>query len=162
MRIGLISDTHNQHDKIVLVAQRFQVEGIRIVLHGGDITTPESLEPLRDFDVWLAWGNMDRHAGLPDAAATLFGAGRLAPLHELTLNGYAIALLHGNDEALLQQVITSKRYAYVIHGHTHVFHDTRHGPTRVINPGALGNTGWRAPSYALLDLATGALQYRRL
>lgn len=158
MRIGLLADTHNNLHTVDVAAQRFREEGVVTLLHAGDVTGPQVLHALRSFDLWIAWGNMDRDPSLQPAAAALFPAGRLAYTHSLTLAGRALALLHGDDAERLQTLIRSGEYDYVIHGHTHAFCDQRIGTTRVINPGALGSTRWHAPTFAILDLATGELQ----
>ncbi|RLS46748.1 MAG: metallophosphoesterase, partial [Planctomycetota bacterium] len=46
---------------------------------------------------------------------------------------------------------------YLLHGHTHVCRDERHGATRIINPGALH----RASEFtvALLDTDSDELQF---
>jgi hypothetical protein len=177
MRIGLISDTHNNLQKVKLALARFQHEGVQTILHAGDITSPQILETLADppalpkkspqkFEVWLAQGNMDRHPGLASTAQALFGPDRFAQTQELTFNDVRIALTHGDVWDRLQALIhtedADKRpFDYVIHGHTHKPKDERTNTTRVINPGALGNAAWRSPTYAILDLATGDLQWFR-
>ncbi len=211
MRIGLISDTHNNLRNVKLALARFRSEGVQTILHAGDITGPKVLEALADktvpkenfpplnppqgegrslsleilalkpkgngglnpphgegrslsasFDVWLVWGNMDRHPELASTALALFGPGRLKPMQAITLNGARIALTHGDVGERLQALIHAgdsgnRPYDYVIHGHTHNPKDERAGTTRVINPGALGNAAWRSPTYAILDLATDDL-----
>jgi len=172
-----MSDTHNNLQKVKLALARFQREGVQTILHAGDITAPKILEALADvspltknhpqkFDVWLAWGNMDRHPQLEATAQALFGPGRLAQTQELMLNGARVALTHGDVWDHLQALIHTGDAAkcpfdYVIHGHTHKPRDERMNTTRVINPGALGNADWRSPTYAILDLATGDLQWCR-
>ncbi len=184
MRIGLISDTHNNLQNVKLALTRFHSEGVKTILHAGDITGPKILEalayvttpkeshppnrgerePSSEFDVWLVWGNMDRHPQLASTAQAIFGPGRLAYMQDLTLNDARIALIHGDVWERLQALIYAEdagnpSYDYVIHGHTHKPKDERTNTTRVINPGALGNAAWRSPTYAILDLATDDLQW---
>ncbi len=162
MRIGLLSDTHNHLQNVERAVARFQAEGIHTLLHAGDITGPHVLRVLAGFDVWVAQGNMDRDTGLGTLAAQLFGSGRMAKAHYLTLDVQRIALLHGDARSLLELLSRSGGYAYVIYGHTHTPRDEYVGRTRVINPGALGGSGWRPRSYAILDLKTGGLEYLRI
>lgn len=162
MRIGLIADTHNHLRNVESAVARFRAEGVRTLLHAGDITGPHVLRALAGFDVWVSQGNMDRGTGLATIVEQLFGPGRMAQVHYLTLDGQRIALLHGDDRALLELLSRSGGYAYVIHGHTHTPRDEYIGRTRVINPGALGGSGWRPRSCAILDLKTGGLEYLRI
>ena len=157
MRIGLISDTHNHLQHVSRAAARFRAEGIQTVLHAGDITGSSVLQLLQGFDVWIAWGNMDRDAHLAVAAA-VFGPGRFDNLHMLSFEGRRLALLHGDNLPQLEELIRCGDYDYVIHGHTHRVRDERIRSTRVINPGALGGVGLPPKTFAILNVATGDLQ----
>jgi len=110
----------------------------------------------------VAQGNMDRHPVLAQAVEETLGRGRLARLHELTLDGYPVAMVHGDNEELLRSLITSGQYAYVLCGHTHRRRDQRVGRTRVINPGALGGVRWQQRSLCILDLTTGEARFVKL
>jgi hypothetical protein len=157
MRIGLISDTHNDKQRLQRVLARLKLEDISTLLHAGDVTTADTLRLMADFDVWAARGNMDHDPGLVRVAHNLFGTGRFRKIHTLSLNGAAVALLHDEMSDTWRELVTSKEYDYVISGHTHRPRDERIGDTRIINPGALSNSRGRRPSYAILDLATGDL-----
>ncbi len=162
MRIALMADTHNSYGRIKSAAARLRADGIRTILHAGDLTGAAVLPYLADFDLWLASGNMDE-IGLVEAVNAQHGPGRYAEFHHLELGGYSIALLHGNDTARLQQAIRSGTYGYVIHGHTHRRRDERIGNTRVINPGSLARPlDGNDAAYAVLDLETGDLWYVRI
>jgi len=158
MRIGLISDTHNEHQRVKQALERFRQQQITIVFHAGDVTDAATLQLFVGFDVWLAKGNMDRDLRLRRTAQELFGPGRMAAVHHLSVAGAAVALLHGDDSAILDSLIRSETYAFVIHGHTHIPQDESVGSTRVINPGALV----RIPTCATLDLETGDLIWLEL
>lgn len=162
MRIGLIADTHNHLQNVERAVAHFRAAGVHTLLHAGDITGPHVLQALAGFDVWVVRGNMDRDTGLGTLAAQLFGPGRMAKIHYLTLDGQRIALLHGDDQSLLEMLSRSGGYAYVIHGHTHTPRDEYVGCTRVINPGALGGSGWRPRSCAILNLKTRGLEYLKI
>lgn len=158
-RLGLISDTHNHLQNVAFAVAHFQAEGVRIVLHAGDVTGAEVLRLLSPFDLYLAWGNVDRPDDLTCVmGADGFGLTHVAHLHSLSFDGRTIALLHGDESLQLAQVIRSGAYDYVIHGHTHRTRDERFGRTRVINPGALGGGGLHPKAFAVLDYATDDLQ----
>lgn len=162
MRIGLISDTHNNQQTTEAALAQFRSEQIETVLHAGDVTNVPTLKCLAGFDVWIARGNVDHDPHLLTAARELFGPGRLVNVHTLTFNGAHIALTHGNSWQRLTTLIRDTTYQYVIHGHTHAPNDEMIGTVRVINPGALGNSRWRCATCAILDLATGDLQWIEL
>lgn len=158
MQIALISDTHDHVEHVQHVADYLRNQDIHVVLHAGDVTVPHILEILDSLDVWIARGNMDHYDELSATATKLFGEDRFASSHDIDLEGHRIALVHGHDRALLHGLAYSKSYDYVVRGHTHAPQDRRIKNTRVLNPGAVGNTGWRRSTFAILDLATGETQ----
>jgi len=166
MRIGLISDTHNEEHTLGLALARFRQAQVKTVLHAGDVTGAFTLKLFADFDVWIARGNMDHDSKLALAVTECFGAERLARVHELSFNGARIVMTHGDSwqrlEALVRAPVDEGQHRYVIHGHTHIPNDERVGVTRIINPGAIGHTRWRCPTCAILDLATDNLQWIEL
>ncbi|MGB9776011.1 MAG: metallophosphoesterase family protein [Anaerolineae bacterium] len=158
MKIGILSDTHDNLNAVREACDLFAAEGITTLLHCGDVCGPAVVEALNGFTVYFAQGNQERILALREAVVALQG-GRLAPMHILTLSGRSIALLHGDDGHTLRHLMTSGMYAYVIHGHTHRHRDEWYGPTRVINPGALGGIRWEPPSVCTLDLDTDEVNF---
>ncbi len=159
MRIGLISDTHNDKERLQRALVRLRSEDITTVLHAGDVTSTETLRLLRGFDAWIAQGNMDREPLLSAVAHELFGPTRFARLHDLIIGQSRIAMIHDSLSDKGRALLASQTYAYLVHGHTHRTRDEKVGPTRVINPGALGQLRWYQPSFAILNLSTGDLRW---
>lgn len=151
MRIGIVSDTHdnlpNLRRALVLLRER----GAALVLHAGDFVAPFVAEPFREAGLRVigVFGNNDgdrlylkeRFAGVGE----LF----LGP-HELELAGRRIVLMH--EPRALEALVASGRYDLVVYGHTHRA-EIREGQPLVINPGELG--GWLTgrATCALVDLA---------
>ncbi|MDW7990601.1 MAG: YfcE family phosphodiesterase [Anaerolineae bacterium] len=161
MKVGILSDTHDNLENVRRACDLFAREGVTLLLHCGDVCGSAVVEALDGFTVYFALGNMDRVHALGMAVDALQG-GRLARLHELTLAGKTLALLHGDDSHLLQRCILSGTYAYVVHGHTHRRRDDRRGTTRIVNPGALGGVRLESRSIAILDLTTDQLTFHTL
>ncbi|MGQ9467773.1 MAG: metallophosphoesterase family protein [Anaerolineae bacterium] len=157
MKIGILSDTHDNLDAVRRACDLFVAEGISLLFHCGDVCGPAVVRALEGFTVYFAQGNGDRMPALKEAVDALQG-GRLALLHTLTLDGRSIALIHG-DRPVLRSLIASGTYTYVVHGHTHRHRDERYGPTRVINPGALGGIRWEPFSVCTLDLDTDEVNF---
>jgi len=162
MKIGIISDTHDHLRNLEAALDVLRVEKVMNILHCGDVCGTEVIRALAGFNLWIAQGNMDRHRGLTQMAKEMFGHTSLAWLHKPTLDGYAVAMVHGDNEEVLGNLITSGQYAYVFHGHTHRRRNQKMGRTRVINPGALGGTRWQSRSFCILDLATGEARFVEL
>jgi len=162
MRIGVISDTHDNLGNLAAVLEILRAEEVTKILHCGDLCGPGVIRALVGFDVWVAQGNMDRHLGLSKAAKETFGHVPLAWLQRTTLDGWSLAMIHGDNEEVLGNLIASGQYAYVFHGHTHRRRDQTVGRTRVINPGALGGICQQSRSFCILDLATGKARFIEL
>ena len=155
MKIGIISDTHDNLDNLEAALKILAAEGVTHILHCGDVCGANVVQRLAGFGVWIAQGNMDRGVGLAWVIEETLGRGRLAWLHRLTLDGYSLAVIHGDNEQVLGNLVASGEYAYVFHGHTHRRRDQKIERTRVINPGALGGTRKQSRSFCILDLETG-------
>jgi putative phosphoesterase len=162
MKIGIISDTHDDVRNLQVALDRLRTQNIVTVFHCGDVCGPEVIQALEGFNVWVAQGNMDRHRRLAQAIEESLGRTRFAWLHEPTMNGHPLALIHGDNEEVLGNLVTSGNHAYVFHGHTHRRRDQMIGRTRVINPGALGGTRKQSYSFCVLDLATGNVRFVEL
>ncbi len=154
MKIGIISDTHDDLRALERALDILRTEKVNTLLHCGDLCGPATIEALGGFNTWIARGNMDRHIELEPTAEKTIGAGRLADRHRLILNGHSVALTHGHRKNELRRMINAGEHAYVFHGHTHRWRDRRFGPTRVINPGALGGIRWQQRSFCILDMAS--------
>lgn len=162
MKIGIIADTHDNLYNLGRALAMLRGEGVTTLLHCGDVCEPATLALLAGFDVWLAQGNMDRLIGLGPVVEEMFGRGRLAWLHRLSLDGCRLALIHGDNDEALGNLIASGDYAWVFHGHTHRRRDQQVGRTRVINPGALGGTRCERRSFCVLDLKAGRARFVEL
>ncbi len=159
MKVGIMSDTHDHLGNLTTALEILRSEGVMTVLHCGDVCLPGTVQLLAGFDVWVAQGNMDRHAGMAQVVEETFGVGRLAWLHRPLLDGYAAALLHGDSGEMLDNLIASGQYKYVFYGHTHWRRDQTINGVRVINPGALGGMRKQSYSFCILDLTTGEARF---
>ncbi len=154
MRIGIISDTHNNLIGADDAVSILKSEKIDTVFHCGDVTSCEVIDLFKDFCVHLVWGNCDR-----DTIAIQFSIELCIPGSSVGqtyfdhIDSKSIAMVHGNDEGLLYKLIESGSYDYVFHGHTHSQRDEMIGKTHVINPGAIG--GQFRKSFCILDTKTG-------
>lgn len=149
MRIGVVSDTHGELSATQRAIRVFESLEVDLLIHCGDIGTPEVIELLADWPCHFVFGNMD-NAGMLRGAIGACGSTCYERFGHLKLQGRSIAFLHGDDESLLQQTIQSGRWDLVCHGHTHVAANSFTGPTLVVNPGAIQRTG--SPSVAMVEL----------
>jgi putative phosphoesterase len=156
MRIGILSDTHDQRDHVLKALAQLRQRHVKTVLHCGDIEDPATVALFDGLDMHFVFGNCDHDRdGLRAAMADIH-----AMPHEefghLELEGRKIAFLHGDDKRLLLDVENSGAYDFLFHGHTHHAMEHRTGPTRVINPGALHRA--RPKTFVVLNLPGGELE----
>jgi putative phosphoesterase len=156
MKIAIVSDTHNQEDRVRRALNVLRGRGVSLVLHCGDIEDPPIVKLFRDFTTHFVFGNCDwDRTGLTE----MIQATR-ATLHEsfgsLEVGGKKIAFVHGHEQGVLHDLENAGHYDYLFHGHTHVAVDRLAGPTRVINPGALHRAAVK--TFVILDLATGQVE----
>lgn len=160
MKLGILSDTHNNAANIHTALDIFQQEGIARLVHCGDITTPDMILLFKGWQVTFVYGNIDKlQAELADAARQI-GLQPPQRIAQLTIGGVPIAVTHGHDG--LQRLIGQQAHHYILHGHTHLRRDETIGSVRVINPGALGGTQRQSRSVAILDTESGDLRFIEL
>ncbi len=159
MRIGILSDTHDRHQRTALAVARLRAEGVEALVHCGDITTPEVVYELAGLPSHFVLGNND-----DDESALRWAIGAIEGVclghgGEVTLAGRRIAVTHGDRPDQVRRLRRAAP-AYLLSGHTHQRLDRRDGPTRLINPGALH----RAAEYtvACLDLDTEVLTFLKI
>jgi putative phosphoesterase len=157
MKIAVLSDTHNQHERVRRALALLRERGVTTVLHCGDIEDVEMVRLFHGLDAHFVFGNCD--ADRDELCSAMNEAG--VTLHEgfgnLEMEGVKIAFVHGDDGRLLRDLERSGHYDYLFHGHTHHAGERRTGATRIINPGALHRA--RPKTLLLLDLPTGQAEY---
>ncbi len=155
MRIGILSDTHDQVERTSRAVRRLADEGAEALIHCGDLTSPEVVYECALLPTHFVFGNNDYdHAGLR-RAMTVIGAVCLGRSGQIELGGKRIAVAHGDSTRDIERLAAAAP-DYLCFGHSHAPADEREGPTRWINPGALHRaTIW---TVALLDLETDHLR----
>ena len=150
MRLGIISDTHGHVELTRPALRLFESLDVDTVLHCGDIGSSEVVALFAPWPAHFVFGNCDDNQ--TELAGAISAAGKTChgQFGDLKLDGIRIALLHSHDHRRFRQTIDSGDYRLVCYGHTHVAAIDHHGPTTVLNPGAI----YRANphSIAIVDL----------
>ncbi len=163
MKIGIISDTHNQLDNLRAALDHLKTEGVGLMIHCGDATRVEMVQEMVGFKVVYLFGNGDILTGEMEDVLQGMNSDNYAGLkYTDTIDGVAIAATHGHIDGQVDQWLHSRRFDFVIQGHSHRRRDVRVGNTRHINPGALGGLQVEAQSFAVLDLQTRELRFIKL
>ena len=140
MKIGLISDTHDNFKTIESAVRIFGEKRIEYVIHAGDITTPEAVEAFAGLKMIGVLGNNDLDKkGLTSAFEKIGGELR-GEICEIEENDLVIGVYHGTDFRKRAALIQSGKYNVVVYGHTHKIENKIVGKTMVINPGTAN--GW--------------------
>ena len=145
MKIGIISDSHNQLENFGRAINYLHSAKVGLVIHCGDWTNPATLEILKKLKIPLkgVLGNCDTKMEVYQYKLDR----ELKPLNidielqdsflETEADGKKIAVNHGDNESLLLELIHSEKYDLVCCGHTHRAKIDKVGRTLVVNPGSI-------------------------
>ena len=153
MRIGIISDSHDDVDAVRMAVKEFNKRQIYYVLHAGDIISPETLSEFSKLEAAKfigVFGNVDTdHKRLSEAAAK-FG-GRMYDMYIGNIFGRTIFMVHQPD--IIPCLAATGNYDLIIYGHTHLCDMHKEGKTLIFNPGESTPRLGNEPSIWTLDLA---------
>ena len=133
MRIGVVSDTHNQLRNVHRIVELFNAARVDRVVHTGDITQARTLEVFAGLAAPLVgvFGNNDEREPL---RATALAAGIRLEEPPLSISWDERRLLIVHDPHFLSEPML-ETHDVVLHGHTHrPVHERRNGAL-VFNPG---------------------------
>jgi uncharacterized protein len=160
MRLGILSDTHDELARTRLAVQMLRDAGVEALIHCGDLAGPPIVEALAVLPAWFVFGNHDSDMvpALQRAAAE-FGPVCLGWGGTIELDGRRVGVAHGHMTTDVRRVL-AERPEFLLSGHAHHPSDAVVGGVRRINPGALH----RADEFtvAALELASGELQVLRV
>ncbi len=132
MKIGIVSDSHDNVPKLRRAVQIFVERGCEAVIHCGDFVAPFSVKALAEFPgrVMGVFGNNDgEKTGIVKVCADI-----VEPPHVFEVGGRRILAAHD-----IAQVPADPEADVLIYGHTHKKEIVPGRPMR-INPGECG--GW--------------------
>ncbi len=133
MRIGVVSDTHNNLRNVARIVTLFSEAGVERVVHTGDITQAKTLDVFAGLDVPLVgvYGNNDmERESLEQAAARLDFQLVDGPLY-LEWAGRHIVVVHDPREIPSDE----PHFDVALHGHTHRQVIEHRDGVLVFNPG---------------------------
>lgn len=157
MRLGILSDTHDEIDRTRRAVGLLRDAGAEMLIHCGDLASPAIVTLLAELPAWFVFGNHDADS-VPHLrrAAEEAGVGCLGWCGVVETAGKRVAVTHGHMSSDVRRMLAAGP-DYLLSGHTHVAAFTPTGAVRRINPGALH----RADEFtvALLEIETGALRF---
>jgi putative phosphoesterase len=154
MLVGLIADTHDRLSMVEKAVKRLNQENVELVLHAGDYVAPFVVPKFNDLKAKLigVFGNNDGdHELLKRRFSENKGLEMRGNFAKITADEVKIALLHGDDEELLEALVEGGSFDVVVHGHEHKAEISRKGKTLVVNPGEVCGYLSGKSTIALLD-----------
>lgn len=145
MLVGIISDTHDNLPSLRKAIEIFKEKKVKMLIHCGDWVSPFTFEffdreikglniPVKtvvgnnpgDFKrIMMSNSKMKNPLEWPDTVTLT-----------LDIDGKKAIVYHGDDFAILKELIDSQKYDIVFTGHTHAPRNEIIGKTLVLNPGA--------------------------
>ena len=170
MKIGLISDTHDNIKNIKAAVRIFTERKVEYAIHAGDITTPEAVEAFSGMRLIGVLGNNDIDIEAISSAFQKIKGELRGDFCEFEQDRLVIAVYHGTDFKRRESIIQSGKYDLVIYGHTHKMEnkeiasqDENRKTTIVINPGTANGWffGYKATA-AIFDTITKECEFIEL
>jgi putative phosphoesterase len=153
MRIGVVSDTHNNLPNVRKIVALFNEARVDRVVHTGDITQPKVLHAFSELNAPMVgvFGNNDHD---PEGLATLASSLGFDFYHPpLELNWHSRKILVVHDPRDFEGVLDAS-FHLALHGHTHLYTHYEGENGVLFNP---GESAGMMPGYnriGIVDLET--------
>ena len=160
MKIGVLSDSHDNVPMINKAVELFNDEGVSLVIHAGDFVAPFAVAAMHNLKCRVVgvFGNND---GERIGIARQFEAiGEIHPnLAIVEIGGRTIAATHYPE--LAEPIAQCGSYDIVIYGHTHEI-DVRRESSLLLNPGETGGWTTGRSTAAIVELDSLEAEIRKL
>jgi len=156
MIVGLVSDTHDCLPLIAEAVKRLNEMNEPLEILAGDNIDPfvaSHINPVRAPLIGV-FGNNDGDRELLKKKFAELGADIRGNFAFVVVDGFRIALLHGNETDLLRSLLELESHDVLVSGHTHVAKTYQKGRTLVINPGEACGYLSGKPTRSILDTKT--------
>ena len=145
MKIGIISDSHDDVTNVNRAIDILIEKKIRSVIHAGDIISPpiiKEFKRLTDDGVSFfgIYGNNDGEKKGLEVAFNFVKGNLLGDDGKFEIDGLNFCVYHGQDLRKKEKFIRSQKFDVFIYGHSHTKHsEISHGNKRdtiILNPGS--------------------------
>jgi uncharacterized protein len=121
LKIGIISDTHDDVENVQSAIEIFNTEKVTHVIHAGDYIFPGIVLEFKKLDAKFigVLGNNDGERVHLLKNFLAIGGELKGELGEVELDGVIFGIYHGTDEQLKKKLVDSGKYDVIITGHTH-------------------------------------------
>jgi putative phosphoesterase len=155
MKIGIMSDTHDNLMAIDAAVRRFNEENVKLVLHAGDYVSPfviPRFKPLKAKMIGVFGNNDGDHEFLRARFKENPNLEIRGSFAKIEVSGVKIALLHGNDQELVNSLADLSAFDVIVHGHAHTSEIKRRNRILTINPGEVCGYLTGKSTVAFLDV----------
>jgi uncharacterized protein len=157
LRLGIISDTHDDIENVQRAIEIFNTERVEYVIHAGDYIFPGIVIEFKKLNAKLigVLGNNDGEKIHLLKNFLNIGGEMKGEIGEIELDGLSFGIYHGTDKEVKETLVNSGKYDILISGHTHRIElpsvssatnnknekhhrnntSRKRGPTLVLNPG---------------------------
>ena len=158
MKIGILSDSHDDHVNVQKVIDVFNESKVEMVLHGGDFISPSTackFSQLEQAGFIGVFGNCDRERDSIKSSVTAFGGEIYQGIYTGQIDRIRVFMTHCCH--VVDDVAASGLYDLVIYGHTHKRDIRKVEKAFIVNPGETANLSCGDSSVVMLD--TGSMNY---
>lgn len=124
MRIGILSDTHDELIRTRKAVALLQNAGVECLIHCGDFIAPAIVSACSALPLWFVFGNNDSDSvpellrAAEQTKSTCLGWGGL-----IEIAGKRIAVTHGHMSTDVRRLLSEKP-DYLLTGHSHISSDS--------------------------------------
>lgn len=154
MRIGVVSDTHNNLKNVAKIVELLNEAGVDRVIHTGDVTQAKTLDVFAHLDAPLygVYGNNDEERDTLDAAIRRHDFEFCEPPFITTWHDRQIIVVH---DPLEFDGHLAEHHELALHGHTHRYRLEDWGDrTTIFNPGECAGHMQGFNAIGVVDLTT--------
>ena len=154
MRIGVVSDTHNNLKNVTRIVELFNAAGVDRVIHTGDITQAKTIDIFAHLDAPMigVYGNNDVERDTLEAAVARHGFDFREPPFTLTWAERKLIVVH---DPLEFEGHLAHHHDLALHGHTHLHRLEHWGEsTTIFNPGECAGHMAGLNAIGVVDLLT--------
>ena len=153
MRIGVVSDTHNNLKNCAKIVELFNESGVERVVHTGDITQAKTIEVLAGLKAPLfgVFGNNDQERQSLTEMIDKFGFSFVDPPFCLNWAARRICVVH---DPLEFSMVDESDFDFLLHGHTHRYTHVINDNQLLFNPGECAGLMPGLNAIGLVDLET--------
>lgn len=162
MRIGVVSDTHNNLSNVTRIVELFNEAAVERVIHTGDITQAKTIDVFAHLDapMYGVYGNNDQERDTLQAAVERHGFDFCDPPFTACWADRELIVVH---DPLEFAGYLHRDHDLALHGHTHLHRlETWGERTTIFNPGECAGlmSGYNAVGVVdLVSLQTELLRF---